>query len=412
MDPATPTGCCSCGCSCCSAAASPTNRRSVKRKADPPPEGFARVEVENELSALRETLASQQGSIQELSVELDEERNAAETAANETMSMILRLQREKAEIQMEARQFRRFAEEKMDHDGREIADLEDLLFKRDQEVQALSYEIRAYKQRLLSLGVDFEHDHLSFNSFAGEQFDDAPADGGYPPLRCDGVDDDCYEYRDYDVERRIHELEKSPSIDRSKSLKPPLEHHLRSLSTENSSTSMPRESSKMVNGSGDVEDDETDRIYTIDAVHGFTVVKEGSGSKGGLDGGETEEGDIKKLYMRLQALEEDRESMRQAIISMRTEKAQLVLLREIAQQLSKEAKPERRVVKKKPFFFGVFSFVSFITLVMPFFWRKKTSRSRYMFGLSNSNVGLLQILEKSPWMVHSRILTRTAIKYR
>ncbi|KAK8961435.1 hypothetical protein KSP40_PGU015917 [Platanthera guangdongensis] len=361
MDSASPTGCCNCGCPYCSAAASPIYRRSVKRKADPPgwdvpsPAGFARVEVEDELAAHRETLASQQAAIQELSVELEEERKAAETAANETMSMILRLQREKAEVQMESRQFRRFAEEKMDHDGREIADLEDLLFKRDQEVQALSYEIRAYQHRLLSLGIDVEQDHISLNSFTEDQFD-IPADGGYPSLRCD-AGDDCYDGGGpSDIEHRIHELEKNPTSARSKSLKPPPEH-LPLFSTENSSSSIPHESSEMVNGSGDVEDDETDRIYTIDAVHGFTVVKEGSSQKGGL---EAEEGDIKKLYTRLQALEADRESMRQAIISMRTEKAQLVLLREIAQQLGKEAKPERRVVKKKPSFFGVFSFVSFI----------------------------------------------------
>ena len=42
-------------------------------------------------------------------------------AANETMSMILRLQREKAEVQMEARQFKRFSEEKMSHDAQEIS---------------------------------------------------------------------------------------------------------------------------------------------------------------------------------------------------------------------------------------------------------------------------------------------------
>ena len=56
---------------------------------------------------------------------------------------------------------------------------------------------------------------------------------------------------------------------------------------------------------------------------------------------------IKKLYMRLQALEADRESMRQAIISMRTDKAQLVLLKEIAQQLCKEMSPQRKRTARK-----------------------------------------------------------------
>jgi hypothetical protein len=43
--------------------------------------------------------------------------------------------------------------------------------------------------------------------------------------------------------------------------------------------------------------------------------------------------------MRLEALEADRESMRQALVAMRTEKAQLVLLREIAQQLAMDGAP-------------------------------------------------------------------------
>ncbi|XP_020594150.1 myosin-binding protein 7-like, partial [Phalaenopsis equestris] len=116
--------------------------------------------------------------------ELEEERNAAATAASETMSMILRLQREKAEVQMEARQFRRFAEEKMAHDGREIAELDDLLFKREQQAQALSCEVRAYKNRLLSLGFNIGGDPVVFNSDGEEGESDIPGDVRYPPLRC------------------------------------------------------------------------------------------------------------------------------------------------------------------------------------------------------------------------------------
>lgn len=392
----------------------------MKRKANgrdaTPQAGFARVEVENELTALRETLASQQGVIQELSVELEEEQSAAATAASETMSMILRLQREKAEIQMEARQFRRFAEEKMAHDGREITELDDLLFKREQQAQALSCEVCAYKDRLLSLGVNVGSDPISFNTHGDEGEFDLPRGVCYPPLRC-GVAASCDD-ETTNLEQRIYELEKTPYGADFNILNPP-SANLRRLSAVDSL--MPQKSSAMADGNGEEEDDESDRIYTIDAVHGVTIVdgseddklinsrlKEESDQKKGIDGGEREEGDIKKLYMRLQALEADRESMRQAIISMRTDKAQLVLLREIAQQLCKEVKPERSVVKKSPAWFGGFSFVSLIKWVMPFlFWRKKAPRSRYTFGLSNSNVGLLLILDKSPQLGRWRCLTRT-----
>lgn len=46
---------------------------------------------------------------------------------------------------------------------------------------------------------------------------------------------------------------------------------------------------------------------------------------------EAMEPDIKTLYMILEALEADRESMRQALLGMRTKKGQLMLLREIEQ---------------------------------------------------------------------------------
>ena len=66
----------------------------------------------------------------------------------------------------------------------------------------------------------------------------------------------------------------------------------------------------------------------------------------------------------MQALEADRESMREAIVSMRTEKAQMVLLKEIAQHLSKEVVPERRLPIRKASIVGVFSFLSVFKVVI------------------------------------------------
>ncbi|PKA50904.1 hypothetical protein AXF42_Ash007559 [Apostasia shenzhenica] len=435
MDPASPTtpsasaGVC-CGCSCCSAPFSPNFRRSVKRKAEQPscdaaaPAGFARVEVEHEVAALRETMGSQQAAIQDLSAELEEERSAAASAASEAMSMILRLQREKAEIQMEARQFRRYAEEKIAHDGREIAELEDLLFKRDQAVQALYCEIRAYKHRLLSLGVDDGGfpGSPSFSNSAGDYREDFDLRAGadYPSLRCDAdrFDDEAADLEKHtprtrehlrNLEQRIYELERTPTSPKGAVRDPP---------PENLSCSIPQmcPDPAIFDEKGIHLDDKIDRVYTVEEVHwpkedesDYPKSKGENGLKEEFDGGRGDDVDIKKLYIRLQALEADRESMRQAIISMRTEKAQLVLLREIAQQMSKDMRPEKRIVEKKPSVVRSFSFVALIKWVISFlFWRKKTSRSRYSFGLSNSNVGLMQILDTSPQLTHWRYLTRAA----
>jgi hypothetical protein len=94
----------------------------------------------------------------------------------------------------------------------------------------------------------------------------------------------------------------------------------------------------------------SDRVYTVDAIHGAPLAVPEGGSYGGGGtpmgsdcgyGGApwTEDEEVRRLSARMQALEADRESMRQAIISMGAEKAQVMLLKEIAQKLCKEAAP-------------------------------------------------------------------------
>ncbi|XP_072977882.1 myosin-binding protein 7 [Typha angustifolia] len=480
---------CSCSCLCCGAPSSAW-RRSLKRKlhkeheddddddvdeedekeerriepalsvATSAVEGVARVEIENEAAALREALGSHQQSMQDLYSELEAERNAAATAASEAMSMILRLQREKAEALMDARQFKRFAEEKMAHDQQEIATLEDLLFKREQAIQSLSCEVQAYKYRLLSYGiVDSNNPNPPSEPQTPEagagnvnQSFDLPA-FNYPPLRCvippgdvDSMDDTADKYpfgetpREHfqKLEQRIYQLERNPSSSRFSNAvekgvvgqSPRRPRHLRKFSTDSyGSGSGPflfRGDPVMEYNKGDESpvtldrasdggrrDDLSDRVYTIDAVHGATVgmcddyasTPRESGSK--CDAGRVDEEEIKKLYMRLQMLEADRESMRQAIISMGTDKAQMVLLKEIAQQLCKEVAPEKKVVKRASFIkkFSAMSVMKWITSVV--LWRKKSSRIKYPIGLSGNNVGLLLLLDKSTRARHRRFLTRT-----
>jgi len=136
-------------------------RRRVKRKlegdferkeASTPEE--AETDTGNELNALREALQSQHQAIEQLQSELEEERNASASAADETLAMILRLQKEKAEVQMEASQFKRFAEGKFAHDQEELMSFENLLYRKDQAIRALEFEHLSFKHRMLSLGFD------------------------------------------------------------------------------------------------------------------------------------------------------------------------------------------------------------------------------------------------------------------
>ncbi|KAL3680889.1 hypothetical protein R1sor_023845 [Riccia sorocarpa] len=103
---------------------------------------------------LREALRAERKALTELYRELEQERSASATAANETMAMITRLQEEKAAAQMECRQFQRMAEEKQLYDQEALAVLQDILVRRDQEVFRLEEEAKLYRQKLLALTGD------------------------------------------------------------------------------------------------------------------------------------------------------------------------------------------------------------------------------------------------------------------
>ncbi|PPR85063.1 hypothetical protein GOBAR_AA35647 [Gossypium barbadense] len=238
--------CCDCACPTCSLIGKPSSTwfRSVKRKYDEFETGDRfyvpgfdlysnpKVQIENECAALRETVCSQQEKIQDLHAELEKERNASSSAATEAMSMILKLEKQKAEIQMEASQFKRFAEEKMAHDQEEIQVLEDLLYKKDQSVQSLTCEALAYKHRMMSYGLteaeaEGDKDGEIRNLGMAEDFDaqvDLP-EYDYPQLKCnmnENPGDDAEDVEKYafgetphardqlrNLEQRIFQVERS-----------------------------------------------------------------------------------------------------------------------------------------------------------------------------------------------------------
>lgn len=497
---------CECGCFLMNRSYSGTWLRSVKRKFDDCENNnkfvipglnlpqVARVEIENERDALRDMVSSQQQTIQDLSVELDEERNASSSAANEAMSMILRLQREKAEIQMEARQFKRFVEEKMAHDQQELSAMEDLLYKREEAIQSLYCEVQAYKHRMMSYGLteseaDGERGGMSRNNSALGFLDAQELTSyDYPPLKCNlneihsEVDIDVGDVEKYafgetprsrdhlkDLELRINQLERSPrqipldgdvngatnvfeKVIVGQSPRQPM--HIRKMSTDSPKSfhgmgkgagpdfaaESPRFGSsfhkrvysqtedysnlRKVDNASEEGDDTSDRVYTIDSVYqgipynGVSDTKPSIGvcedylttPRESLNQENVGDPEIKKMYMRLQALEADRESMRQAIISMRTDKAQLVLLKEIAQHLCKDMSPARRTPVKKPSIIGIFNFMSVFKWVASFvFWRKKARRTKYMFGMSANSMGLLMLLDKGPRVGQWRCLSSTQV---
>lgn len=471
---------CECGYNCSSptvnGACTRTWIRSVKRKLDEVeverekfmilcPE-VAHIEIENECGALRDMVTSQQKSIRDLSTELEEERNAASSAANEAMSMILRLQREKAEIEMEARQFKRFSEQKTNHDQHEIAVLEDLLYKREQTIQSLTCEVQAYKYRMMSYGLTESEAEgekyviTSSNSIAANsenQFDFLPFE--YPPLKCNTNEQHEHEQQQErhiyqesehetidhidkyafgetprslkDIEQRINQLEQ-PVLDKVIVGHSPRKQKLSTRFSMDSSGSFfatikeerhdnhPQpQDYKKADSVSEYGSEMSDRIYTVDSIHyqkgnnnnnntniGGKYDDYTSVAKESTCHADAQDPEVMKLYARLHALEADRESMRQAIINMRTDKAQLVLLKEIAQNLCKDMSPAGRMPASKRTVLGNF-FVKFVTSTV--LWRGRAHGPKYVFGMSANNPGMMVLLDKGPQVGQWRCLSRTQL---
>ncbi|CAG7892329.1 unnamed protein product [Brassica rapa] len=93
-----------------------------------------------ETSGVRETMWAQQELLQKISQELDDEREASSSAASEALSMILRLQGEKAALEMETSQYKRMAEEKMCHAETSLTLFEDLIYNKEMEIASLEFQ--------------------------------------------------------------------------------------------------------------------------------------------------------------------------------------------------------------------------------------------------------------------------------
>lgn len=105
-----------------------------------------------ETTDLKIALYERKEVVERLQDELNAEREASATSASEAMSMILRLQGEKAELAMEAGQYKRMVEEQMSHAEMSFALLEDVIYQKEIEVTALAYQVEVYRSQLLSLG--------------------------------------------------------------------------------------------------------------------------------------------------------------------------------------------------------------------------------------------------------------------
>ncbi|GMI64296.1 hypothetical protein like AT4G13630 [Hibiscus trionum] len=102
----------------------------------------------NTTTVLGQALDEEHATCAALYIELEKERSAAASAADEAMAMILRLQEEKAAIEMEAKQYRRMIEAKSAYDAEEMNILKEIIIMREREKYFLEKEVEACKQML------------------------------------------------------------------------------------------------------------------------------------------------------------------------------------------------------------------------------------------------------------------------
>ncbi|KAF5201445.1 Myosin-binding protein [Thalictrum thalictroides] len=129
---------------------------------------YDRSEV-NAVRILEQALEEEHAARAALYQELEKERSAAASAADEAMAMILRLQKEKASTEMEAKQYQRMIEEKSAYDLEEMNILKEILLRREREKHFLEKELEAYRQIMTPgneelVGISTQRPHTSFDS--------------------------------------------------------------------------------------------------------------------------------------------------------------------------------------------------------------------------------------------------------
>ncbi|GMH06284.1 hypothetical protein Nepgr_008124 [Nepenthes gracilis] len=105
-------------------------------------DGFVTVE------RLKSALRAERKALPTLYAELEEERNAAAIAANQTMATINKLREEKATMQMEALHYQRMMEEQAEYDQEALQLMNDIIVKREAKKQELEKELEIYRKKV------------------------------------------------------------------------------------------------------------------------------------------------------------------------------------------------------------------------------------------------------------------------
>ncbi|KAL6505271.1 hypothetical protein OROGR_025088 [Orobanche gracilis] len=126
-------------------------------------ESESESESEHDVLILRKLLRDERRKAKVALEDLAKERSASASAAEEAMSMILRLQNEKSSIELDFNQYKRLAEEKQIHDQEVIWSLQWLVRGHESERILLEYQLKVYRRKRKNQCQESDEDETSFN---------------------------------------------------------------------------------------------------------------------------------------------------------------------------------------------------------------------------------------------------------
>nr|XP_043613617.1 myosin-binding protein 2 isoform X2 [Erigeron canadensis] len=149
---------------------------------------------------LKSALRAERKSLQALYIELEEERNASAVAASETMAMINRLQEEKAAMQMEALHYQRMMEEQSEYDQEALQLLNDLMVKKEKELEMYRKKVMDYetKERMRFLSSSVKSGTCSASCSHSEDGDGVWVDLNHDPKE-EGMSNGAHEREHHDT---------------------------------------------------------------------------------------------------------------------------------------------------------------------------------------------------------------------
>ncbi|XP_027365495.1 uncharacterized protein LOC113872267 [Abrus precatorius] len=113
-----------------------------------------------DVMSLRKLVKMERQRFNAACAEIEKERVAASSAAEETMAMILRLQSEKSAVEIQAKQFRRVVEQKQEYDLEVIESLRWTVVQLEMQKNLLEDRLGVYKEKLRQFLEDEEIDQL------------------------------------------------------------------------------------------------------------------------------------------------------------------------------------------------------------------------------------------------------------